>query len=325
MLKTNIFCKASYVYGMGHLIRQIHIAKKLRSQNPEISFYIPDYQAAKDILKQNGFSFSIIPDFNSSHESGIHKPERTILDIQDTPISFIQAIKKRSEKIISFEDLGEGRNHADLLIDCNLSDAEKAPPNVKTLFGLPYSVLASEFEQAHSEKRAFPERIQTILITFGGTDPKNITLNLLKHILGMQNDFKITIIAGPGFQNRDELERLTANKPNLELVKNVQSMAQCLLKHDVVFCSGGITLHEAMCAGTPAFVINQVAHQEEKAKSAENHGAAINLGRAESWDVKRLAEILGLGGKSLQKISAAGKNLIDGKGLNRVVDTILSI
>ena len=101
-------------------------------------------------------------------------------------------------------------------------------------------------------------------------------------------------------------------------------MARILANHDVVFCSGGVTLHEAMSVGTPAIVINQAPHQEEKAEFAEKAGAAINLGRTKSWDENRLTGIFKLGRKNLEDMSMAGKKYIDGKGLKKVVEAILS-
>ena len=100
-------------------------------------------------------------------------------------------------------------------------------------------------------------------------------------------------------------------------------MASILSSHNAVFCSGGVTLHEAMCVGTPAFVISQVEPQEEKAKSAEGLGAAINLGKANTWDKNCLPDVFNLKKNELQKMSTAGKNQIDGKGLKRIVKAIL--
>lgn len=317
MPKINIFCKASFTQGLGHLIRQIHIAKKLRAA--EISFYLPEFQTAIDILRQHNFSYSIVENFDSAPTLEADNADATILDIQDTTSPFIKNLKKQSRKIVSFEDQGEGRDYVDLLIDCNLNsdDSKNVSSGVITLFGLPYSVLASEFEKHHSQQREFPDQIQSLLITFGGTDPHNISLDLAKHI---PNHFKTTIIAGPGFQNLDALQKLG----NVRIAQKVQDMASMLAEHDAVFCSGGVTLHEAMCVGTPAFVINQVAHQEDKAKAAEQAGAAINLGQAKSWDANRLPEIFKLGKENLQGMSVAGKKFIDGKGLKRVVEAILS-
>jgi spore coat polysaccharide biosynthesis predicted glycosyltransferase SpsG len=104
------------------------------------------------------------------------------------------------------------------------------------------------------------------------------------------------------------------------LLESTSQLAQTLFDHDAVFCSGGVTLDEAMAVGTPAFVINQVSHQELKTKRAQ--GAAMNLGMAESWNESRLPEILNASPETLKKMSQAGKSLIDGKGLIRVVDAI---
>ena len=305
MAQINIFCKTSLSHGMGHLIRQVHIAKEIRDHN-DVFFYITDFPAAANILTQYGFSFLEVDSFSPA------KADVTILDIQDTTFTFIQELKQQSKKIISFED--QSGNDVDLLIDCNINVGDKA--DIKTLFGLPYAVLAPEFEKIHSETRIFSDKIESLLVTFGGTDPHNITLDLVKHI---PKKFKTTIIAG--FQNQKALQELN----NAHVVQNVQNMARILADHDAVFCSGGVTLHEAMCIGTPAFVISQVAHQEDKANSAENVGAAINLGQSKSWDKNRLSEIFKFEKESLQAMSAAGKKCIDGKGLKRVVEAILSI
>ena len=320
MPKINILCKASVVEGLGHLIRQIHIARELRKQNADIIFYIPRFPTAEDILKKHNFTYSTVDNFDSAPIAMRDETDATILDIQDTPSSLIKNLRIQSDKIVSFEDHGEGRNQVDLLVDCNLNTEDSINISSKTtpLFGLPYSVLAPEFENFHLEKRNFSEQISSLLITFGGTDPYNITLDLVRYL---PKKTKTTVIAGPGFQNVKALQEL--DPTYFCIVQNVENMASILSSHDAVFCSGGVTLHEAMCVGTPAFVISQVEHQEEKAKSAESLGAAINLGKANSWDKNRLSEVFNLKKNERQKMSAAGKNQIDGKGLKRIVEAIL--
>ena len=321
MSKINFFCKASLTDGLGHLIRQIHIANEFRNQNYKVCFYIPDFQTAVDILKKKNFSYHIVESFDSAPSMIQEDIDIAILDIQNTARTLIEGLKNTFKKIISFEDQGEGRNCVDLLIDCNVNpeDRQTIPATTKTLFGLPYSVLGSEFRKFHLKQRNFQDEIQSLLITFGGTDPHNITIDLAKLI---PNKLKTTIIIGPGFQDKKTLMELKSDHISVE--ENVEHMAPMLLNHDGVFCSGGVTLHEAMCLGTPAFVINQVKHQENKAKIAEIRGAAINLGQASSWDKNRLIQIFKLDSKILRNMSNTGKKCIDGKGLNRVTEAILS-
>ncbi|MDE1044197.1 MAG: glycosyltransferase [Nitrospinaceae bacterium] len=316
MAKIAIFCKASFSHGMGHLVRQSHIAKILRNRGNEINFFTPDYSPAQLWLDQCGLSHQTLTDVKQVSSDLI------ILDVQDTSAAFIKNLRQDKKAVVSFEDLGEGRNHVDLLVDCNLGEEKLAGLPVQTLFGYNYAVLAEEFEAYHSKPRVFKNTINSVLVTFGGTDPHSLTPTLAEKLLHIQPGLSITLLAGPGNENIPALKNLANKHGKVKLMESTSEMAQTLFTHDIVFCAGGVTLHEAMAVGTPAFVINQVQHQADKANRAEKQGAALNLGMSDSWAENRLPEILQSNPKILEKTSQAGKSMIDGKGLKRIVDAI---
>jgi spore coat polysaccharide biosynthesis predicted glycosyltransferase SpsG len=316
MAKIAIFCKASFSHGMGHLVRQSHIAKILRNLGNEITFFIPDYSPAQIWLDQCGVPHQTSNDLEKVCGDLI------ILDAQDTTAAFIKKLRHNQKAVVSFEDLGEGRNHVDLLVDCNLGEEKSAGLPVKTLFGHNYAVLAQEFEAYHSKTCVFKNTIESVLVTLGGTDPHSLTLALAKKIFHVRPGLSITLLAGLGNGNISALKYLASKHEKVKLMESTSEMAQTLFAHDIVFCAGGVTLHEAMAVGTPAFVINQVQHQADKANHAEKKGAALNLGMVDSWDENRLPEILQSGPKFLEKMSQSGKSMIDGKGLKRIVDAI---
>ena len=318
MAKIGIVCKTSFSQGMGHLVRQCHIAKILQDRGAVITFFIPDYPPAESWLDRCQFPREILNDPLTEKETG--PLDIIILDIQDTSSAFIKKIKQGKKTVVSFEDCGEGRNHVDLLIDCNLEEKNSVDMSAQTLFGPDYSVLAPEFEALHAKKRQFNRPIDSVLITFGGTDPHSLTPLLADKLLQIQPNLSMTLLAGPGCKNIPALK--DRQSETVKLLESTSEMAQTLFDHSAVFCSGGVTLHEAMAVGTPAFVINQVAHQSEKADRAEKQGAAMNLGMAESWNENRLPEILKSSPDTLEKMSQAGKSLIDGKGLQRVAGAI---
>ena len=316
MAKIAIFCKASFSQGMGHLVRQSHIAKILRNRGNEINFFTLDYSPAQLWLDQCGLSHQTLTDVKQVSSDLI------ILDVQDTSAAFIKNLRQDKKAVVSFEDLGEGRNHVDLLVDCNLGEEKSAGLPVQTLFGYNYAVLAEEFEAYHSKPRVFKNTINSVLVTFGGTDPHSLTPTLAEKLLHIQPSLSITLLAGPGNENIPALKNLANKHGKVKLMESTSEMAQTLFTHDIVFCAGGVTLHEAMAVGTPAFVINQVQHQADKANRAEKQGAALNLGMSDSWAENRLPEILQSNPKILEKTSQAGKSMIDGKGLKRIVDAI---
>ena len=316
MAKIAIFCKASFSHGMGHLVRQSHIAKILRNRGNEITFFTPDYSPAQIWLDQCGLSHQTSTDAKQVSSDLI------ILDVHDTSAAFIKNLRQDKKAVVSFEDLGEGRNHVDLLVDCNLGEEKSAGLPVQTLFGYNYAVLAEEFEAYHSKPRVFKNTINSVLVTFGGTDPHSLTPTLAEKLLHIQPGLSITLLAGPGNENIPALKFLENKHEKVKLMESTSEMAQTLFAHDIVFCAGGVTLHEAMAVGTPAFVINQVQHQADKANRAEKLGAALNLGMTHSWAENRLPEILQSSPTILEKTSQAGKSMIDGKGLKRIVDAI---
>ena len=327
MPNVAIHCKASVADGMGHIYRQINIAKELKKRGYEISFYIPEFTPAINLLTQSQFTPRSI-----KRESSITKYldkffDFIILDIQDTTESLVASIKQFSRKIVSFEDLGTGRNYVDLLIDCNLvpSESKIISPNTKALFGPNYSVLHPNFSYYHKQPRNFNTSINSLLITMGATDPQELTLHLTKLFLKKKNFTKLTVLTGHNTTNRSKLNELSAQFKSLNILGPIPNIAQTLWEHEAVVCSGGITLHEAIAVGTPAFIINQASHQQTKALFIEKSGAAINLGLGRQYDIEKLKKAINSKKPELESMSLKGKNLIDGRGVFRVSEAMINL
>ncbi|MBT3514449.1 MAG: hypothetical protein HN474_03935 [Nitrospina sp.] len=319
-----VHCKASIPDGMGHIYRQINLANELKKKDWEVSFYIPNFQPAIDLITQAGFPF-IIKDSNYPISRYFKKFfDFFIFDIQNTTESLISSVKNNAHWVASFEDLGTGRNHVDLLIDSNLStsEARNLPSSTDGLFGLDYSVLHPDFAIYHTHSRYFSTSLQSVLITMGATDPKKLTVSLTNFLLQENNEMELTVLVGHNKAIVSELNGLSSQFKTLNILSPVSNLAQILWKHDAVICSGGVTLHEAIAVGTPAFVVNQVEHQQIKAQFVEKLGAAINLGIGTLYDEERLRNALSLSRPMLESMSQKGKQLIDGRGIFRVVDAM---
>ena len=324
MPSVAVHCKASISDGMGHIYRQINLANELKKQGWDVSFYIPNFAPAIDLLTQTGFTSVIMAPEPSVAKHLDNFFDFVVLDIQDTTESLVCSVKKHTRYIASFEDLGAGRNHVDILIDCNLapSETKNLPSSTNGLLGTDYSVLHPDFAYYHSQSRHFETSSQEVLISMGATDPKNLTVPLTRFLLQEKNDLKLTVLIGHNANNTPDLSKLSNQFQLLNVLGPISNMAQTLWEHDAVICSGGVTLHEAMAVGTPAFVVNQVAHQQTKARFVEKSGAAINLGIGTKYDVKKLREALNFGKRKLESMSLQAKQLIDGQGVFRVIDAM---
>ena len=329
MTAVAVHCDASQSRGMGHIVRQIHLANVLRDKGADLLFFVPSYAPTRALLKRHSFDFREIDQLEELTKVDSITFDHFILDRRNTTAELIALLRRVAKKITSLEDLGTGRDFVDLLIDCNLKEADTqkvAPGLTKTLFGWDYSILADEFSHYHNKLRSFDSTDRRILVSMGGTDPNQLTLRIAKilidqHLPGQ----KYSLLAGPGLENLDELKQLTANYTACTILSDVTNMAELLFSRDMVICSGGVTLHEAMATGTPAITISQVPHQNKNTQDIESHGAIINLGLGENFDSGRLLTSLQIPETKLQKMSLAGKSLIDGQGIHRVASAILSL
>jgi UDP-2,4-diacetamido-2,4,6-trideoxy-beta-L-altropyranose hydrolase len=327
MYKISILCKAGFLTGMGHVVRQIHLARVLRNRGMDIKVFVTDHPPSIELLRRENFSAKVIAKKEDLPGELDATCDLVLLDVQDTNKDFIGALRERSRKIMSFEDLGGGRNHVDLLVDCNLEpeQAQYLKPPVKALFGLSYSVLAEEFGQYHQRKKIFSESLETLLVTMGGTDPNNLTMQLAQCFLQSRRKTSITFVAGPGFRETPALIQLASSVDSFQVLQQPGNMAELLFHHQAVCCSGGVTLHEALAVGTPAFVISQVMAQQEKTRPLEKRGTAIDLGLAKDFDAKKISRIWELTKTQLENMSARAKELVDGQGIVRVADEVIAL
>ena len=323
MRKIAIRCKASFTTGMGHVYRQRHLAQVLRDRGVEIHFFISDHPPSIDLMKAGNFSIHIVDEKDGLPEDDTGF-DLVILDIQDTEQPLIASWRRHAKKVVSFEDLGEGKNFVDLLIDCNLEEKESNKLNsiAKPLFGLSYSVIAPDFAEIHQREKIFSPTLENLLVTMGGTDPNQLTLKLAEIFRKWKKEISITFVVGPGFKKTQSLEEIASDNKTFQILRKVGNMADLLFKHQAVICSGGVTLHEALAVGTPPFVISQVPHQQEKARPIARAGATVDLGLPEDFDPQQILRILDISKIQLENMSREAKALVDGKGIYRVADEI---
>jgi spore coat polysaccharide biosynthesis predicted glycosyltransferase SpsG len=101
------------------------------------------------------------------------------------------------------------------------------------------------------------------LITFGGTDPNNLTLRTLKAISKLDNikHVQINVVIGMGYSSKEELsafaKQLVQEGFQINVKENVLMMAYEIYNADIVITSNGRTIYEITSIGTPFISIAQ--------------------------------------------------------------------
>jgi spore coat polysaccharide biosynthesis predicted glycosyltransferase SpsG len=209
-------------------------------------------------------------------------PNIVILDVLDTGKEYIQQVKAQADFVVSFEDMGPGAQLADLVINDLYTDFY---PNKNHWYGVQNAILAQPFETVKRAKNLRPN-IEHVLITFGGTDPQNLTKKALNALKLIDFKGKISVVVGPGYSHE---------KPKLEdfelqgtVLNSVDNMAMLMREVDIAVTSAGRTVTELMTLGIPTIVMCQNMREMRHTHASSPFGV-INLGLGEHLVTESIA------------------------------------
>ncbi|NFA41668.1 polysaccharide biosynthesis protein [Clostridium botulinum] len=271
--KFLIKTEASEEKGLGHIKRMMALGQFLNeNKNNGVRYAINNDEISKNILEEKGYIFDY--NYAENEEELIklikaYEPDVLIIDVQKlegiTNYNF-ENIKKQTgvKKIILIDKYVEDY-FVDLMIIQGIQSDEfedKVKDNKKVLYGLDCVFINQDFIKAKKErekiKRTSREE-KEIVISFGGSDTKKLTVQTIKELKNMSIDFKVKfkIILGPYYKNFDELKKELINfNYKYEIVKNPDNYAQQLINTDYGIIAYGVSFYEFLYMGIPTTNIN---------------------------------------------------------------------
>lgn len=292
-----LFCiAAGGKYGIGHLNRCFSIVEQGRSFfNPSIFIY----QGDRDSILSRGEMFWDCPFIKGLQEA--FDIDLIVSDMRDTEGRDIKALMKLAP-VISLDDLGAGR----YLAYCTIYPIPPLFDIQGNYTGSSYFILNRRIKDL--DPKLYREK-DGILISFGGTDPYNLThyMSSILDNLGL----RAKVALGPLYpHSKDELKG--------EVIENPGNFYDLINNAKLLITSFGITMYEAFFLKTPVILFNHSRYHYKLAKklTVVNLGYRGFPGRKEL--VKNLEETL-QNEKLLQKSAEENSMLIDGRGTERVV------
>ncbi len=265
---VGIYVNGNNTRGIGHIYRTLELADEFYSK-PDIYFD----QNQTDISVFGDTTHSLIP-VNGLDELLVllkgKKYDIFINDILSTSIDYMIALRNciPDAKLINFEDEGEGIYQADLVLNALFQNQHL--PHVKA--GESYYIAPKllMFYQPIQIKQA----VKTVIITFGGADPKNYTDRMLKIITlspVKYAGYHFIVILGCAKQNVDTL--LDYNKySNIEVLYDVDNMPEIMSEADIAITSRGRTGYELAVLGIPTIAIAQNEREESHGFISHENG-----------------------------------------------------
>ena len=303
--------------GMGHVYRSLAVAYALARHDLTIVLS-EDKPLGAEFFAEYPFDVATVAndlDFLSyARKAGA---DLVILDRLDNLAEFVTLLGGFC-KVITFEDLGDGAEVADLLI----ADMYENPkvPDVRQLKGMENAVLAPTFETV-DRTIPFRDEVEEVLVLFGGTDPSNLAPKALRALEAIEFRGRVTLVRGLGSDLLDPKEY----NLRLKVMSNVKNMPAVMERADVALSSAGRTITELASMGIPTLCLAQ-NEKELTHTHVKTTNGVLMLGLGKLVSVETIAAHLSelISNEELRfKLHQRGLQATSGRSNERIVRRIL--
>ncbi|MGD9554007.1 MAG: hypothetical protein AB7D96_03725 [Arcobacteraceae bacterium] len=299
-----ICLESSHQKGMGHLFRMLNFIEILRKEQQKFIFLINQDLKTKKILENKDIYYEVVDlyDYTSNWESLIVKKynvEYWINDRLNTDKKHTENVLQNKCKLITFDDLGSGAKQSDINI-CGLFFNKKSLTGKKILKGIDYLILNPEIDLY----KKLREKLNNILVTFGGSDTYGITIKILKIL--KKNAIKATIHIGPSFEHIDELNHELTN--DYKIINYIPSLIKEFSNYDLAITGAGITPFEANASGLPCLIVSSEVHELDNGKYLDSLKSSLYLGHRDKINNNLSSIIQSL---NIPKMSEVGLNKLN--------------
>jgi UDP-2,4-diacetamido-2,4,6-trideoxy-beta-L-altropyranose hydrolase len=334
---------ASAAIGTGHVMRCLALAQAWQDSGGRATFAsveIPPSLAQR--LQAEGIAIASIPapvasTIDSTETAARARSENadwTVVDGYRFLPAYYGALRAAGLQVLAVDDIAHLEHYpVDVLLNQNLNAASERYAGkaeaVNLLLGTRYVLLRREFLRFRDHPRAFAPEVTKILITFGGSDPNNVTAKAIAALGLLQTtNLEAKVVVGSCSEHLVSLESLVAQSNGLfRLERDVRNMPELMAWADLAITAGGSTSWEMAFMGLPALMIVLSKDQEGVADSLQDSGVAQNLGWAYQVSPGQIAaavQSIGNNAGLRQKMSAEGRRLVDGFGSQRVAQALIS-
>ena len=158
------------------------------------------------------------------------------------------------------DDIADCKYVSDIVLNQNVRANElhyDFESYTRILKGPSNAILRREFIEFYKNnpKKDKPKQINNILITIGGSDPKNITGNIIKSLTKsfVENSINIKVLIGALNKNDYDFGNISSDDITIEIIDNAnKNMPELIYWSDLVITAAGTTMLEAQYLNTPA-------------------------------------------------------------------------
>lgn len=325
--KVTIFTEGSGETGFGHLARCSALWNAFDNIGIQPHFIVNGDEAVKDFLK--GMDCTLIHWLSLTPEikSIILQSDIVVVDSYLAEIGFYQFISDHVSVPLFFDDDRRLSYPRGIVLNAAVKASSlNYPAQDSLIYLLDTSYLALRKEFCGPISKLTRDHIESVLITFGGDDSRDLTSKVLQELNHCFPKLIKNVVIGKGFPFARNIERAKDSCTVLHYFPCAKKMKQLMSESDIAIASGGQTLYELAAVGVPVITIQVSRNQDQNIAGWSEIGFIEHAGWWEDPDVykKAVGKIQSLSDKALREFKVSlGSRYVDGRGASRVVSKCL--
>ena len=325
---------ANVSMGTGHAMRCLALAQAWQDEGGHAIFAMSDCTpSVEERLRREGIRVAAIKASPGSVEDSTQTAELALENHADWVVvdgykfgsEYQRNIKAAGLKLLFIDDNGHANHYcADAILNQNLhATAElysKREAYTRLLLGPRNAMLRREFKKWRGWKREIADRARKVLVTFGGSDPQNLTKAVIESLSSV-GDLEVTVVVGGNNPHLPALRKTIAQSAKyVQVITNTTNMPELLASTDIAIAAAGITVWEMCLMGLPAIITDIAANQAPLALSLSSFGAVIHVDcRDLRRELPRTLKSMVSSAELRQRMSDKARQVVDGKGTSRVL------
>ena len=325
-----ILTEYGYEIGLGHLVRCNAIANAFAEKHIDIELVIQK-NADVDKINIEHTHFYLNWRSETNYFKRISKDTCLIIDSIKINQCFVDLMLNYPFKKVFIDDWNHLKYNSGIIIDWTIYAYSSnyyiemlKNKKIGLLLGEKYAALRMPFSNIFSQK--IKKNIRNILITFGGSDIRDLTYRVLDSLIRTYPKIRKHVVIGKAYKNIERLKRYKNDNVKIYFGPDEFHMKNIMEDVDIAISAAGQTLYELACVGVPTIAVSVVDNQLDEINGWKK---ADFIKYAGHWTEKNIiVNIL----NSIEKMklyevrvkhSENGKKRVDGNGARRIRDFII--
>lgn len=330
-LKVLFICRGSAHDGIGHVIRSRTVACAM-SKSALVKLVAIGDVYVNNLLNGKDLDYTV----TTHDEQAIRifhefMPDVVIFDLMYLDEANFQSISQ-STVTVSLSPIFNCLLEVDLVFHRTAILGENWSVNgTKPLIrsGLEYAIVSEHCHRISEDVYRKNLMLETlsIVVSMGGTDAANKTLQVLNTIKQVPERLLVWILLGEGYAHsyQDLVDCIHGSQHEIVLAKTNDSMWRILDTCSLAILAGGTTTYEAAYAGLPSINTLETKQHSFLIRELIERGVCTCAGHTFAESLSALNDIIShFNGNrhELFEMHLKSKELIDGLGVQRIIDEI---